>query len=120
MFLTDRIITAQREAAKRVADGKTYSVEIPLVGRVPVPSPRQLAIYAALGGLAALEVIEWPVAVAMGVGTALISHEFSGLEEREAELEEAVGLDTAETPRPAPQKSPKKAPKKTPAKAPAD
>ncbi|WP_229874086.1 hypothetical protein [Amycolatopsis deserti] len=36
-----------------------------------LPPPRQLAYYGALGVLAAVELIEWPVAVAIGLGTAV-------------------------------------------------
>lgn len=34
-------------------------------------SPTELGYYAALAGLAALELVEWPVAVVVGAGTAL-------------------------------------------------
>ncbi|MEV0052642.1 hypothetical protein AB0H34_19325 [Saccharopolyspora shandongensis] len=37
--------------------------------RENLPSPGQLAFYGGLGALAALSVIEWPVAAAIGVGT---------------------------------------------------
>lgn len=90
MFLTDKLMAAQREAARRVGQGKSYSVELPVVGRVPVPSPEQLAVYAALAGLAALEVIDWPVALAMGVGSAVVSRRLTDLKEREEELAEAI------------------------------
>lgn len=39
MFLTDKLMAARREASREVAEGKVYSVELPIVGRVPVPSP---------------------------------------------------------------------------------
>ena len=134
MSLTERLIAAQREARREVAQGRVYSVELPIVGRVPVPSPRQLAIYAALGGLAAVQLIDWPVAVAMGVGSALISRQLGDLEARERELADTIDSTAAAmTPaapaalsaatRTAPQKAPaknaqaKKAPaKKAPAK----
>ncbi len=90
MFFTDRLRAAQREARRQVAEGEVYSLQLPIVGRVPVPSPRQLAIYAALGGLAALEIIDWPVAVAMGVGSTLVSRQLSDLEAREEELAQAI------------------------------
>ncbi len=95
MFLIDKFIAAQREASKEVAEGQVYSVALPIIGRVPVPSPRQLAIYAALGGLAAIELIDWPVAVAMGVGSALVSRKLSTLEQREEELAEAIEQESA-------------------------
>lgn len=116
MFLKDKLIAAQREARREVAEGEVYSVALPIVGRVPVPSPRQLAIYAALGGLATLEVIDWPVAVAMGVGSALVSRKLSGLEQREEELAEAIHAETPAKPATA---KPATAVKKAAAKAPA-
>ena len=101
MFLTEKLAAAQREARRQVAEGEVYSVSLPVVGRVPVPSPRQLAIYAALGGLAALEIIDWPVAVAMGVGSALVSRQLSDLEAREEELAEAIQAESPASPTPA-------------------
>jgi Ca2+-transporting ATPase len=97
MFLIDKLIAAQREASREVAEGEVYSVQLPIIGRVPVPSPRQLAIYAALGGLAAIEIIDWPVALAMGVGSALISRQLSDLEAREEELADAIEQEFVET-----------------------
>lgn len=113
MFLTDRVIAAKRAASQRVAEGKSYSVELPVVGRVPVPSPEQLAIYAALGGLAALELIDWPVALAMGVGSALVGRHLSDLKDREDELAET--LQRAE-PEPVAAKAVSAPAKKAPAK----
>ena len=53
-----------------VQQAERFSIQLPLVGRVAVPSPKQLAFYGALGALAVFEVIDWPVAVAVGVGQA--------------------------------------------------
>jgi Ca2+-transporting ATPase len=97
MFLIDKLIAAQREASREVAEGEVYSIQLPIIGRVPVPSPRQLAIYAALGGLAAIEIIDWPVALAMGVGSALVSRKLSNLEAREDELAEVIEQEFADT-----------------------
>lgn len=41
--------------------------------REQMPERDQALFYGALGGAAALSVIEWPVALAIGVGTALVS-----------------------------------------------
>lgn len=90
MLLTDKLLAARRDAARRVQQGKSYSIQLPVVGRVPVPSPEQLAIYAALAGLAVLEVIDWPVALAMGVGSAVVSRRLGTLQEREEELAEEI------------------------------
>jgi hypothetical protein len=40
-----------------------------------LPGPRKLAFYGMLGGMAALEVLEWPVAVAIGAATEVITRE---------------------------------------------
>lgn len=111
MLLIDKLMAAQREASREVAEGEVYSVELPIIGRVPVPSPRQLAIYAALGGLAAIEIIDWPVALAMGVGSALVSRKLSVLETREEELAEAIEQEHADASGP---ESPAKATPGTP------
>ena len=96
---TKKLMAAQRDASARVARATKYSVDLPIVGRVMVPPPEQLAIYAALGGLAVLELIDWPVALAMGVGSALVSRHLSDLEAREDELAEAIEPTTDDTPR---------------------
>jgi len=104
-------MSAQRDASKRVAEARRFSVRLPLVGTVRVPPPDQLAFYGVLGGLAVLELIDWPVALAMGLGSALVARHFSELEQREEQL-------VAPTPAPVAAVAPaKKAPaKKTPAK----
>jgi len=124
MFLIDKLVAAQREASREVAEGEVYSLQLPIIGRVPVPSPRQLAIYAALGGLAAIEIIDWPVALAMGVGSALVSRKLSDLEAREEELADAIEQESAATngsasparPKPATATAKTAAAKKAPAK----
>jgi hypothetical protein len=95
MFLTDKLIAAQREASRQVAEGKVYSIELPMVGRVPVPSPRQLALYAALAGLAAVELIDWPVALAMGVGSAVVSRQLGDVAAKEQELAVTIEQEIA-------------------------
>ena len=97
---TKSLLAAQRDASQKVARGKTYSVDLPIVGRVLVPPPAHPAIYAALGGLAVLELIDWPVALAMGVGSALVTRHLSELEAREDELAEAIGPTDEDIPKP--------------------
>ena len=87
MFATTRsLMSAQRDASRRVAEARRFSVRLPLVGTVRVPPPDQLAFYGVLGGLAVLEMIDWPVALAMGLGSALVARHFSELEQREEQL----------------------------------
>ena len=123
MFTTTRsMMTAQRDASKRVAEARRFSIRLPLVGTVRVPPPDQLAFYGALGGLAVLELIDWPVALAMGLGSALVARHFSELEQREEQLEEQLVAPSAApvaavAPAPAKKAPAKKAPaKKAPAK----
>jgi hypothetical protein len=53
--------SAAQNAAKRTAFGLG-------VVRANLPKPRQMVYYGALGGLAAVGAIEWPVAAAIGAG----------------------------------------------------
>jgi hypothetical protein len=49
--------TSHRDAVERVREARTFAVTLPVVGRVRVPRPEQLAFYGALGALAAVEII---------------------------------------------------------------
>jgi hypothetical protein len=64
---------SHRDVTRRVRDADRFAVQLPVVGRVPIPRPDQLAFYGALAGLVAIELVDWPVAVAIGVGHALVS-----------------------------------------------
>ena len=112
MFATTRsLMSAQREASKRVAEARRFSVRLPLIGTVRVPPPDQLAFYGVLGGLAVLELIDWPVALAMGLGSALVARHFSELEQREEQPPAPVPV-AAVAPAPAKKAPAKKAPAK--------
>ncbi|SCL16026.1 hypothetical protein GA0070624_0900 [Micromonospora rhizosphaerae] len=60
---------------------RTYGrrVEIPMLGEVAVPPPDKLAYYTGLGVLAALQVIEWPIALVITTGHVLADQHMSGL-----------------------------------------
>ncbi|WP_413644504.1 hypothetical protein [Micromonospora sp. RTP1Z1] len=60
---------------------RTYCrrVEIPLLGEVAVPPPDKVTYYAGLGVLAALQVIEWPLALVITAGHLLADQHMSGL-----------------------------------------
>ncbi|MEH0928621.1 hypothetical protein [Micromonospora sp. CPCC 205558] len=60
---------------------QTYNrrVQVPMLGEVAVPPPDKIAYYAGLGVLAALQVIEWPIAVVVTAGHLLADQHFSGL-----------------------------------------
>jgi hypothetical protein len=54
-----------------VREAETFAVNLPVVGHVRIPRPDQLAYYGALLALAAAEIIDWPIALAIGAGHAL-------------------------------------------------
>jgi hypothetical protein len=81
---------SHREAVERVHRAESFAVELPLVGRVPVPRPDQLAYMGGLAALVALELIEWPVAVAVAAGHLLASSHHNKVLEELGEAFEAV------------------------------
>ncbi|ART73179.1 hypothetical protein BTO20_35690 [Mycobacterium dioxanotrophicus] len=66
---------SHREAVQRVRDARGFALTLPVVGRVAVPPPEQLAFYSALGVLVAVEIIDWPVALLLGAGQVLMRNE---------------------------------------------
>ncbi|HYZ69642.1 MAG TPA: hypothetical protein VE666_17910 [Mycobacterium sp.] len=64
---------SHRDVTRRVREADRFALQLPVIGRVPFPRPDQLAFYGALAGLVAIELVDWPVAVAIGVGHALVS-----------------------------------------------
>jgi hypothetical protein len=81
MAESSRKTASQRDAVRRVRDAGTFALELPVVGRVRVPRPEQLAFYGALGVLAAVEIIEWPVALVLAAGHMLMHDEHSRVAE---------------------------------------
>ncbi|SEH89277.1 hypothetical protein SAMN04489835_5357 [Mycolicibacterium rutilum] len=67
--------TSHRDAVERVRRAQSFSVDLPVVGRVRIPRPEQLAFYGTLGVLAAVEIIEWPIALALAAGHVLMQNE---------------------------------------------
>lgn len=68
---------SHRGAVHAVRDARGFAMTLPVVGRVKVPHPEQLAYYGALGVLAAVEIIDWPVALLLGAGHMLMQNEHS-------------------------------------------
>jgi hypothetical protein len=66
---------SHRDAVARVREAQRFEVDLPVIGRVRIPRPEQVAYYGALGALAALEIIEWPIALAIAAGHALVQNE---------------------------------------------
>ncbi|GHF32568.1 hypothetical protein FHX82_005160 [Amycolatopsis bartoniae] len=67
--------TKQDAAAGRTGDtsGEGRRINLPLLGEVKVPPPRQLAYLGSIATLTALEVIEWPIGLALAAGHILVS-----------------------------------------------
>jgi hypothetical protein len=74
-----------------VNDQEHVTVSVPLIGKVGLPHPQQLAYLAGIGVLAALEIIEWPAALVLAVGHTLMTQQHSrALEELGEALDEAL------------------------------
>ncbi|WP_433684675.1 hypothetical protein [Nocardia sp. CA-119907] len=73
--MAEKTSTDHRNAVDRVLAAQGFAVDLPVIGRVRVPRPEQLAYYGALGALAAAEIIEWPVAVILATGHWLMQDE---------------------------------------------
>lgn len=60
---------AGERAAAKVLDEHTLLVTLPdNIGTIRLPEPKRLAFYGGLTVLAAFGVVEWPVAVVLGIG----------------------------------------------------
>jgi hypothetical protein len=82
--------TPQRDAVQQIREGETFVVNLPVLGQLEIPRPEQLAYYGGLAALAALELIDWPVAVVIATGHLLASnHHNKVLEELGDAIEEA-------------------------------
>jgi len=81
---------SHRDAVARIREAESFAVNLPIVGRVPIPRPEQVAYYGALGALAALEIIDWPIALAIAAGHALVQNQHNRVAEEIGEaLEDA-------------------------------
>ncbi len=78
-----------KAAAKAVESGAT-ELSLPLVGTVRLPSKGSLAYYGAITGLAALGLIEWPVAAVVALGHLLAQQQGNAIVKEFGE-----GLDDA-------------------------
>ncbi|HNM85369.1 MAG TPA: hypothetical protein PKI77_12685 [Mycobacterium sp.] len=66
---------SHHNARDRVRAASSFALDLPVVGRVRVPPPDQLAYYGALGVLAAAEIIDWPIALVLATGHALAENQ---------------------------------------------
>ena len=57
-----------RAVVESVRSARSFELELPIVGSIPVPPPEQIAYFAVMGLMVAFEIIEWPVAVTIAAG----------------------------------------------------
>jgi xanthosine utilization system XapX-like protein len=82
--------TSHRDAVGRVREAQGFAMNLPVVGRVRIPRPEQVAYFGALGVLAAVEIIDWPIALAIAAGHVLVANQHNRVAEQIGEaLEEA-------------------------------
>jgi hypothetical protein len=67
-----------RHQARETVRSYEHRVTVPLLGEVTLP-PDKVAYYAGIGVLAALQVIEWPLALVITAGHLLADQHLSGL-----------------------------------------
>lgn len=110
------LLASQRDASRVVQQAQKFAIKLPIVGRMSVPPPDQLAFYGALGLLAAVELIDWPVAVAIGVGQAVMAHHLAEQRQVEEPATVRVAAPRKAPPRKAAQRKAKAVKKTAPAK----
>ncbi|MEW2382410.1 hypothetical protein AB0873_10015 [Micromonospora sp. NPDC047707] len=86
MSTLTRELSGERETVRAFS----RRVDVPVLGEVAVPPPDKLAYYAGLGVLAALQVIEWPLALVITAGHLLADQHLSGLAKGLGEALEAA------------------------------
>jgi hypothetical protein len=62
-------------AVLRDIQGNTVNVPVPVLGTVRLPPLDSLALYGGLATLAAIGLMEWPAAAAIGVGHLLVQQQ---------------------------------------------
>ena len=86
----DRRDTSQRDAVAQIREGQAFAINLPVVGKIQIPPPEQLAYYGGIAALAAFELLDWPVALVIATGHLLANnHHNQLLEEIGEALEEA-------------------------------
>lgn len=63
----------------KVVESYAGRMRIPGIGEIAVPPSDKIAYYLGLGVLAALQIIEWPLALVITAGHLIADQHFSGL-----------------------------------------
>ncbi len=72
---TARSTSTHKDARDRVRQAQGFVVDLPMVGRVRLPRPEELAYFGALGVLAVTEIIDWPIALVLAAGHVLVENQ---------------------------------------------
>ena len=97
-------VSSHNDVSRLVRDARRFTVQVPLVGKITVPPPDQLAFYGVLTVLGVTELIPWPVALGLGVGHALATRHATeaaaevATEVAETAVSDAFPLDAPEEP----------------------
>jgi hypothetical protein len=73
------VVERHLSGAREMVETYCRRIEVPVLGEVGVPPPDKVAYYAGLGVLAAVGVIEWPLALVITAGHVLADQHLSGL-----------------------------------------
>ncbi|OBG99675.1 MULTISPECIES: hypothetical protein [unclassified Mycobacterium] len=74
---TGRNTDDSRRPSERIRDAERIDLKLPVIGHVRIPTPDHLAFYGGLAALAALQLLDWPVALVLGAGQALAENQHS-------------------------------------------
>lgn len=86
-MVNDTERTPRQTALQRIREADRYTLTLPVLGTLNLPRPEQLAYYGAITALAAVEIIDWPIALILATGHALANDHRSRIAE---ELGEAL------------------------------
>jgi hypothetical protein len=65
---SDHITRRGHRAAQTATAKNTVQIDLPVLGRLSLPPPEQLAYVAGIAALAALDIIEWPIGLTLAAG----------------------------------------------------
>jgi hypothetical protein len=71
--------STRQSASQRIREAETVGLRLPMVGQIRIARPDHLAYYGGLAALAALQLIEWPIALVLGAGHVLAESHHSRL-----------------------------------------
>lgn len=71
--------TARPRPSERIRGAGSLDLRLPMIGHVRIPRASHVAFYGGLAGLAALQILEWPMTLMLVAAHALTEQEHSRL-----------------------------------------